>query len=348
MRGNRFGAARQDGPHSSDACTPIRPASASSCPRRGEARRAERHLHRGREPDRGDARRPRGRRASSGRPRRGSKAGIVRILERAHEHDRRPLRDRRRRASAMSCRSIGAVHRHSGAHRDSRRRPSPTTWWSWRSRAGRPPRAGRPARVVDVLGQHRRARRRHADHHPQVRHSRRRTPRRRSRRRGASAARSSERDTKGRTDFRGVTTVTIDGEHARDFDDAITLERLPNGHLLARRAHRRRVALREGGQRARRGGVRARHVGLLHRARGAHVPVRARDGALQPQPARRSAGAVVPDGSGSHGHVVRYEMHDGVINSDARMTYTAVNAILDRPRRRRSSRSISRSCRCSS
>src|SRR6266498_4365394 len=28
------------------------------------------------------------------------------------------------------------------------------------------------------------------------------------------------------------------------------------------------------------------------------------------------------------GNVVRYEMHDGVINSDARMTYTAVNAIL--------------------
>src|SRR5204863_9164719 len=28
------------------------------------------------------------------------------------------------------------------------------------------------------------------------------------------------------------------------------------------------------------------------------------------------------------GNVVRYEMPDGVINSDARMTYTAVNAIL--------------------
>src|SRR5882672_8526509 len=37
-------------------------------------------------------------------------------------------------------------------------------------------------------------------------------------------------DVKGRTDFRPVTTVTIDGEHARDFDDAITLETLPNGH----------------------------------------------------------------------------------------------------------------------
>src|SRR5688572_19461187 len=39
-----------------------------------------------------------------------------------------------------------------------------------------------------------------------------------------------ERDIKPRTDFRGVTTVTIDGEHARDFDDAITIERLPNGN----------------------------------------------------------------------------------------------------------------------
>src|SRR4030095_7530167 len=40
-----------------------------------------------------------------------------------------------------------------------------------------------------------------------------------------------ERDIRGRTDFRPVTTVTIDGEHARDFDDAITIERLPNGHF---------------------------------------------------------------------------------------------------------------------
>src|SRR6185503_19536485 len=40
-----------------------------------------------------------------------------------------------------------------------------------------------------------------------------------------------ERDIRGRTDFRGVATVTIDGEHARDFDDAITIERRPNGHF---------------------------------------------------------------------------------------------------------------------
>ena len=39
-----------------------------------------------------------------------------------------------------------------------------------------------------------------------------------------------ERDIAGRTDFRSWVTVTIDGEHARDFDDAITIERLANGN----------------------------------------------------------------------------------------------------------------------
>src|SRR5436190_4130368 len=41
----------------------------------------------------------------------------------------------------------------------------------------------------------------------------------------------SEKDIRGRTDFRGVQTVTIDGEHARDFDDAITIEKLPDGNV---------------------------------------------------------------------------------------------------------------------
>jgi ribonuclease R len=39
-----------------------------------------------------------------------------------------------------------------------------------------------------------------------------------------------EADLQGRTDFRPLVTVTIDGEHARDFDDAITIEKLPNGN----------------------------------------------------------------------------------------------------------------------
>src|SRR6187549_207407 len=40
-----------------------------------------------------------------------------------------------------------------------------------------------------------------------------------------------DKDTQARTDFRGWQTVTIDGEHARDFDDAISIDRLPNGNF---------------------------------------------------------------------------------------------------------------------
>src|SRR5213078_2474332 len=39
-----------------------------------------------------------------------------------------------------------------------------------------------------------------------------------------------EADTKGRRDFRGMPIVTIDGETARDFDDAVWVDKLPNGH----------------------------------------------------------------------------------------------------------------------
>src|SRR5207253_5587129 len=35
----------------------------------------------------------------------------------------------------------------------------------------------------------------------------------------------------GRRDFRGMDIVTIDGETARDFDDAVWVDRLPNGNF---------------------------------------------------------------------------------------------------------------------
>jgi ribonuclease R len=46
----------------------------------------------------------------------------------------------------------------------------------------------------------------------------------------AMPARVAEADLQGRRDFRDMPIVTIDGETARDFDDAVWVDRLPNGN----------------------------------------------------------------------------------------------------------------------
>ena len=55
----------------------------------------------------------------------------------------------------------------------------------------------------------------------------------------------------GREDLRDEFIVTIDPDDARDFDDAINVEKLHDGELATRRSHRRRLRLRHSGQRAR-------------------------------------------------------------------------------------------------
>ena len=137
-----------------------------------------------------------------------------------------------------------------------------------------------------------------------------------------------ERDIKGRTDFRVVTTVTIDGEHARDFDDAITIERLPNGHFwlgvhIADVSH----YVTEGSVLDEEAYERGTSVYFTERA--VHMfPSELATGlcSLNPNVDRLVQSCLME--VDRQGLVVRYEMHDGVINSDARMTYTAVNAIL--------------------
>jgi ribonuclease R len=137
-----------------------------------------------------------------------------------------------------------------------------------------------------------------------------------------------ERDIRGRTDFRGVPTVTIDGEHARDFDDAITLEKRPNGHYwlgvhIADVSH----YVQEGSALDREAYERGTSVYFPERA--VHMfPSELATGlcSLNPHVDRLVQSCLMEiDRSGT---VVRYEFHDGVINSDERMTYTAVNGIL--------------------
>ncbi len=138
----------------------------------------------------------------------------------------------------------------------------------------------------------------------------------------------SERDIRGRTDFRSVPTVTIDGEHARDFDDAITIEKLASGNYwlgvhIADVSH----YVEEGGALDREAYERGTSVYFPERA--VHMfPAELATGlcSLNPHVDRLVQSCLME--IDRYGKVVRSEFHDGVINSDERMTYTAVNAIL--------------------
>ena len=136
------------------------------------------------------------------------------------------------------------------------------------------------------------------------------------------------RDISGRRDFRSLPTVTIDGETARDFDDAVTLERLPNGNFwlgvhIADVSH----YVPEGS---------AQDTAALERGTSVYFPDRAvhmfpeqlstRLCSLNPEVDRLVQSCLME--IDSTGTVCRYEIDDGVIHSDARMTYAAVNAIL--------------------
>ncbi len=135
-------------------------------------------------------------------------------------------------------------------------------------------------------------------------------------------------DVAGRTDFRGLDIVTIDGEHARDFDDAISLERLENGHFhlgvhIADVSH----CVREGS---------ALDAEAYDRGTSVYFP----DRALHMFPSELATGLCSLNPRvdrlvqsclmevDRHGTVLRREFHDGVIRTRERMTYTEVNAIL--------------------
>lgn len=137
-----------------------------------------------------------------------------------------------------------------------------------------------------------------------------------------------DRDVKGRTDFRSWLTVTIDGEHARDFDDAVSIEKLPTGHYrlgvhIADVSH----YVQEGS--ALDADAYERGTSVYFPERAVHMfPPELATGlcSLNPHVDRLVQSCVME--VDRHGTVVHYEFHDGVIRSAARMTYTDVDAIL--------------------
>lgn len=132
----------------------------------------------------------------------------------------------------------------------------------------------------------------------------------------------------GREDFRHLPIVTIDGETARDFDDAVYVERRPNGwHLqvhIADVAHYVRVASRLD-QEARLRGTSvyfpSRAVPMLPEALSNNIC------SLRPREDRLVMSALMDFDARGEMRASRFTA--GVIRSAERMTYTNVNRVLE-------------------
>src|SRR5215469_10051078 len=139
----------------------------------------------------------------------------------------------------------------------------------------------------------------------------------------------STRELRHRRDFRKLPIVTIDGETARDFDDAVYVELLENGNFELH-VHIADVAhyVREGS--AIDGEARERGTSVYFPDRAVPMlPVELSTDicSLRPHLDRLVMSCVME--IDRHGDIVRYELCEGVIRSAERMTYTAVNAILE-------------------
>ena len=130
-------------------------------------------------------------------------------------------------------------------------------------------------------------------------------------------------------DYRNLPIVTIDGETARDFDDAVLVRQLQNGNYELQ-VHIADVAnyVTEGSAIDAEARLRGTSVYFPDRA----VPMLPLElstdlCSLRPQVERLVLSCVMEIDHA--GEIVSYEIHEGVIRSAARMTYNEVQAILD-------------------
>jgi ribonuclease R len=132
----------------------------------------------------------------------------------------------------------------------------------------------------------------------------------------------------GRRDFRDLPIVTIDGETARDFDDAVYVERLENGRWQLQ-VHIADVShyVRRGSPLDREARLRGTSVYFPNRAV-PMLPEELSNGicSLNPREDRLVMSAILE--IDANGEIVGSEFARGVIRSAERMTYTAVNAVL--------------------
>ncbi|MGX7244802.1 ribonuclease R [Enterococcus quebecensis] len=139
----------------------------------------------------------------------------------------------------------------------------------------------------------------------------------------------SEADIKGRRDLRDQQIVTIDGEDAKDLDDAVTVRKLENGNYFLG-VHIADVSyyVTEGSELDQEAYERGTSVYLTDRVV-PMIPQRLSNGicSLNPNVPRLTMSCemeITPEG-----HVVKHDIFQSVIQTTERMTYTAVNEILE-------------------
>ncbi len=138
----------------------------------------------------------------------------------------------------------------------------------------------------------------------------------------------SEKEMEGREDLRGILTVTIDGDDAKDFDDAVSAEAIPEGWLVRVSIADVSHYVTEGSPLDAEAYERGTSVYVLNKVVGM-LPHALSNGICSLNPKEDRLANTCEMIVAKDGTVVSYRVYPSVICSDERLTYKGVNRLFE-------------------